>query len=129
MSAAHINRSEIKMLLWLRENTNGCGEEFAAGYGLVRKALSDDSKTFSKQSSYLAGLGLIEIGTFDLRTYIGRTIGTETRIWLTALGEKFLREMESVPSGIKSLTLKVFDKIEDAAIEIAARTAAKVISG
>lgn len=98
----HISKDEFTLLAWLHENAEGYSDEFSYTEDELANHLGWERLTLRKAISYLDGLELL--GAESISTY-GNPIRF-VRVWLTADGENFMRELEAQPGIAKTITTK-----------------------
>jgi|GEM_PF-3969867 len=101
---AHINEDELKLLTYLHEHAKGFTEQFSFAPDELERELGIDEEKLKKDASYLHDHGLARMRTLDKTTYAGLSF-TLVGVWLTGLGENYMRSLEAQPSIGRKLTV------------------------
>ncbi|MDB5327109.1 MAG: hypothetical protein JWM57_2678 [Phycisphaerales bacterium] len=118
---AKINESELKLLVWLHENSPHFGEDAAWDVHLIESGLGYDRQQILAAATFLQGFGMVGAVTKQLhRGDNGEpplaVIGT---VWLTPFGENYIRNIESTPTIAQKLTLATLGKLGQTATTVA----------
>lgn len=124
---AHINQDELRLLTYMHEHAPGFGERYKINPKNVCEGLGIDVDALGRSASFLEEHGLVGMVTYD----IGRRDNPDDfvlrAIYLTGLGETYMRDLER-QSGIGTrLTLAVLSRLEKVAIDAGSKILAEII--
>jgi hypothetical protein len=118
MIKANINEDELKLLAYLHEHATGHNEKFQLRFVDVQNALRWDEAKLNKDASYLAGHKLLDVAVIDTST-MNRISFRPIGIWLTSLGEDYMRELENEPSIAQRITVATVPILGKTLLDIA----------
>jgi hypothetical protein len=124
---ANINEDELRLLAYLHEHAEGYDGNFAFEPENVASALNFEMPAMKKNSSYLAAHGLVGMSAADTTTMTARGFIFVT-VWLTGLGEDYMRALEKEPSVGRKLTVGAVSQMWDAGKGIIVSTAAQLLA-
>lgn len=117
---ARITEDELRLLVWLHENAKGFNDGSGFDPDEVSQALEVDDSTLYKLASYLSGHGLVGLKLANMTHFGSR--GQESSIiflWLTSLGEDYVRNIEAEPGIARRLTVSTLAEVKDLAVKTA----------
>jgi hypothetical protein len=99
---ANINEAELSLLAYLHEHARGFNEHYLSVTKIIQTDLELSDAQLHFQSSYLAAHGLVGVNA----TFVG-SLGDQHPVirglWITGLGEDYMRELEAAPGVGKKL--------------------------
>lgn len=115
---ANINEDELKLLAYLHEQAAGCGKGFQLIPSEVAGQLGFDDQQMKKVASYLSDHRLAGITGTSFENSKGQDFYLEG-IYLTGLGEDYMRELENQPGVGKKITVAAVKEMGSALRTIA----------
>jgi len=110
MTEIHLDEKELELLAHLHETVEGYDHHFKVDPKGVMAALSVDEKQLRKSASYLEAFGLVGTTKIDVTTFQSAEF-LFAGIYLTGLGEDFMRALEKKPGVPKKITLGVMKEL------------------
>jgi len=101
---AKINEDELQILAWLHEHATGYGQRHQFLLSDVGQGVGIDKDLLPKPLSYLEEHGLVGVHAIDVSTQVGDEYVLEG-VWLTGIGEDYMRELEAQPGIARKLTV------------------------
>jgi hypothetical protein len=117
--STNISQSELSLLAYFHENANGFGKEFGVSPDKIRQALGTSEDDFVKDVSYLEEHKLVGSLHLNLSTMNRAAFYKLGSVWLTGLGENYMRELERAQGVGKRITVKVVKEMGSALERIA----------
>ncbi|HEX5243545.1 MAG TPA: hypothetical protein VFW23_09825 [Tepidisphaeraceae bacterium] len=115
---ANISQDELGLMAYLHEKARGFSQGFALDPTEVANALDIPFTQLQKDSSYLAGKGLVGLNEADASSSDGPA-SILFGLWLTSDGEDFMRELEAAPGVATRITVAVVKETWSGMREIA----------
>jgi hypothetical protein len=117
---APISESELKLLVYLHEHVGGYGENHHVAPAQVCRDLEIDEAALKKDGSYLEEHGLAGIEVVPHKNTLGLIDKLSVNaVYLTGLGEDYVRNLENKPSIGRTLTVKGLGELGKVVIDVA----------
>ena len=128
MEANKITPDELRLLAYLHERAPGYGAEFTFDGGRVATDLGVNPDDMLRHVSYLREFGLAGANLLSRPSMRGDGSVGSVRlqgIWLTGLGENYMRDLEARPGIATRLTVDAVGRLTNAAWEIVTKVGAE----
>jgi hypothetical protein len=117
---AHISESELKLLVYLHENVGGYGKNHHVPPPQICRDLGIDLAVLTKDGSYLEEHGLAGIEVVSHKNPLGLIDKLSVdAVYLTGLGEDYVRALENQPSIGRKLSVKVLGELGKVVTQVA----------
>lgn len=110
LMTANINEDELKLLTHLHEHATGYGEHAQFLVESLLAVMNMEKEKFRKDISYLKEHGLVGVHAVPFKSQ--RPVYYEiTTVWITGLGEDYMRALEKEPGIARRLTVSVLSEL------------------
>lgn len=125
---SNINEQELTLLTYLHEQAQGFGKEFQQPADAIMAALNLTADQLRKAGSYLQEHGLAGVVVTPVVTFDQEGQVEVESLWLTGLGEDYLRELEAAPGVGSKLTVAAISEMWGMGKGVIVAAAAKILS-
>lgn len=131
---AHLTELEMRLLIALRQRATELSEAGEVRVDVLAKDVGASVTDARYAASFLGGFELVsparnEQSPSSIRTKVGIPLRTVTysAIWLTAIGENYIRSIEAEPSVARRLSLQAWEQTKSTVMAVAQTALAEIV--